>query len=103
ASSIAARSVAAFPFAAVLLAAVLLASAAEVGHAQDYRTTSGSRQRRGETELRANVEFAVGDLRIAPGAAGTLYRFDLVYDAEHFDTVARYNPNNHHLRVRVGG
>lgn len=103
ASSIAARSVAAFPFAAVLLAAVLLTSAAEVGHAQDYRTTSGSRQRRGETELRASIEFAVGELRIAPGAAGTLYRYDLVYDAEHFDPIASYNPETHRLRVGVDG
>jgi hypothetical protein len=70
---------------------------------QDYRTTSGSRQRRGETELRASVEFAVGELRIAPGAAGTLYRFDLMYDAEHFDPVASYNPESHRLRVGVDG
>ncbi len=87
----------------VALVAVVLASLASVGNAQDYRTTSGSRQRRGETELRANVEFAVGDLHIAPGAAGTLYRFNLVYDAERFDPVTSYNPETHRLRVGVDG
>ncbi|MBI2537082.1 MAG: hypothetical protein HYW06_09030 [Gemmatimonadetes bacterium] len=99
----AARPITALRFAALPLAAVQLSSLAEVGHAQDYRTTSGSRQRRGETELRANVEFAVGELRIAPATAGTLYRFDLVYDAEHFDPVASYNPETHRLRVGVDG
>ena len=91
------------PLAVFSVAAVLLGSVGEMGQAQDYRTTSGSRQRRGESELNARVEFAVGDLRIAPGAAGTLYRFDLVYDAEHFDPVASYNAESHRLRVGVDG
>lgn len=91
------------PLAALPIAAVLLATVAEVSFAQDYRTTSGSRQRRGETELRANIEFAVGELRIVPGAAGTLYRFDLMYDAEHFAPIASYSPETHRLRVGVDG
>jgi len=91
------------PLAALPIVAVLLATVAEVSFAQDYRTTSGSRQRRGETELRANIEFAVGELRIAPGAAGTLYRYELMYDAEHFDPIASYNPETHRLRVGVDG
>lgn len=84
------------------LAAALL-GLADAARAQDYRTTSGSRQRRGETELRASVEFAAGELKIAPGAAGTLYRYDLVYDAEHFDPVTSYNAETHRLRVGVDG
>ena len=91
------------PSAVLPIATVLLAGFASVAPAQDYRTTSGSRQRRGETELRANIEFAVGELRIAPGAAGTLYRYDLMYDAEHFDPIASYNPETHRLRVGVDG
>ncbi len=96
-------SLAVFRIAAFTLAAVSLASVAEVGQAQDYRTTSGSRQRRGESELSAQVEFAVGELRVVPGTAGTLYRYDLVYDADHFDPVASYNPETHRLRLGVDG
>jgi len=80
-----------------------LAGAPRPAHAQDFRTTSGSRQRRGESELSARVEFAVGDLRIAPGATGTLYRYELVYDADRFDPIASYHPETHRLRVGVDG
>lgn len=85
------------------IAGLLLASLAAAGDAQDYRTVTGSRQRRGETELRAVVEFAVGDLHIAPGSAGTLYRYSLVYDGDRFDPVTSYDPDVHRLRVGVDG
>jgi hypothetical protein len=71
--------------------------------AQDYRTVTGSRQRRGESDFRAVVEFGVGDLHIAPGAAGALYRYNLVYDAEHFDPITSYNPDLRRLRIGVDG
>lgn len=85
------------------LTAFLLVATAATGLAQDYRTASGSRQRRGEKDLRATVEFALGELQIAPGTAGTLYRYHLVYDADHFDPVTSYHPETHRLRVGVDG
>ncbi len=97
------RSVAASSLAALSIALGLLTAIAAVGTAQDYRTVTGSRQRRGETDLRAVVEFAVGELHITPGAVGTLYQYNLVYDADHFDPVTSYNPDVHRLRVGVDG
>jgi hypothetical protein len=85
------------------IAGLLLATVAAAGLAQDYRTVTGSRQRRGESDFRTVVEFAVGDLHIAPGAAGALYRYNLVYDAEHFDPVTSYNPDLRRLRIGVDG
>ncbi len=91
------------PFAALSLPVVMLALLAGGVDAQDYRTVIGSRQRRGETDLRAVVEFAVGELHVAPGVAGTLYKYNLVYDAEHFDPITSYNPDVHRLRIGVDG
>jgi hypothetical protein len=93
----------AVPLSTIPFTAVALVSVTASGLAQDYRTVTGSRQRRGESDFRAVVEFAVGDLHIAPGAAGALYRYNLVYDAEHFDPVTSYNPDTRRLRIGVDG
>jgi hypothetical protein len=79
------------------------APAAAAAVPQDYRTVTGSRQRRGESDMRAVVEFAVGELHIGPGAGGALYQYNLVYDAEHFDPVTSYNPDARRLRIGVDG
>ncbi len=88
---------------AIATVAALISSFAGTAYAQDYRTVSGSRQQRGETELSATIQFAVGDLHVAPGTAGTLYRYDLVYDADRFDPITRYSAEGHRLRVGVDG
>jgi hypothetical protein len=71
--------------------------------AQDYRETSGSRELRGEKDLSVDVQFGVGDLHLTAAPSATLYRFDLLYDAEHFRPVARYDAATHRLRVGVEG
>ncbi len=71
--------------------------------AQEYRTASGSRDRRGESALDVKVEFGVGDLHISPGTAGTLYRYHLLYDADHFEPVTDYDPASRRLQLGVKG
>ena len=71
--------------------------------AQNYRESSGSRELRGEKDLRADVQFGVGDLHVAAAPAATLYRFDLLYDADHFRPINEYDVAAHHLRVGVDG
>ncbi len=83
------------------IAAVGTALLASTVAAQDYRVVSGSRLRRGETELRARVEFAAGTLSLVPGEPGTLYRYSLVYDAGQFDPVTSYDPQAHRVRLGV--
>jgi hypothetical protein len=86
-----------------VLAAILLACCATVATAQDYRETSGSRERRGEKELSVKVEFGIGDLHLTAAPGGTLYRYSLLYDAEHFEPIGRYDADSHRLHVGVQG
>lgn len=86
-----------------LSAAASAPSAASAAVPQDYRTVTGSRQRRGEADFRTVVEFAVGELHVSPGSANTLYQYNLVYDAEHFDPITSYNPDIRRLRIGVDG
>jgi hypothetical protein len=71
--------------------------------AQDYRETSGSRDLRGEKDLSVNVTFGIGDLNLTAAPAATLYRFDLLYDADHFRPITRYDAAAHTLHVGVDG
>lgn len=71
--------------------------------AQEYRTTSASRQYRGEDDLRVLVEFGVGRFRLGPGPDALLYRMNLRYDARAFDPVTEYDAARRRLRVGVEG
>ena len=50
--------------------------------AQDWRTITSMRQVGAEDLLRVNVEYAAGQLELAPARPGVLYRSTLRYDAE---------------------
>ena len=87
-----------------LVAALALAGCAgAAATAQNYRETSGSRELRGEKDLSVDVQFGVGDLHLAAAPAAMLYRFDLLYDADHFRPVDAYDAAAHQLRVGVEG
>jgi hypothetical protein len=92
------------PRSSSLVAVVGLALAvARPASAQEYRTASGSRDRRGESALDVKVQFGVGDLHISPGPPGTLYRYQLLYDADHFEPVTDYHPAGRRLELGVKG
>lgn len=61
------------------------AAAQELRHFETYR------QLHGETGLAADLEFAAGSLRLAPGRGTELYRMDLSYDGERFEPVSAYD------------
>lgn len=65
--------------------------------AQTWRTVTESRRHLGEDTLRVSIEFALGDLRIAPADGPTLYRVGLVYDDELFEPDIRYDPDRRRL------
>lgn len=88
---------------ACALALAALGGAAVVAEAQDYRTTSASRQQRGEEELVVNVQFGVGQLRLRPAPERVLYRTNLRYDARAFEPMMDYDPDSRRLRVGVEG
>lgn len=90
-------------FAAGALALTGLGCAAEVARAQDYRTASASRQRRGEENLSVNVQFGVGTFQMRPAPERVLYRMNLRYDARAFEPLAEYDAGERRLRVGVEG
>jgi hypothetical protein len=80
-----------------------LAGAGAAAHAQDYRTATESRQRRGEEALVASVQFGVGEFKLRPGPERVLYRVNLRYDAGAFEPVSDYDADTRRLRVGVEG
>ena len=87
--------------AAAALACALAVAAAEAADAagQEWRTINARRQLAGEDELRVELDYTVGRVRIAPGEAGSLYRASIRYDAELFDPIHAYS--DRHLRIGV--
>lgn len=85
---------------ATLLIALATATAAPVaGHAQDWRTITSLRQYNGEEELRVNVQYGAGTLRITPGTETSLYRSTLRYDADRFKPLTRYDAGELELGI----
>lgn len=80
-------------------AAALLALALGVGYlpgaaaaeAQDWRTLTTRRQVAGEKDLKVQVEFGAGKLRVEPTGAGELYHASIRYDAASFEPIAKYD------------
>lgn len=84
-----------------VVAGVAALPAATTADAQDWRTLNTRRQVAGERELRVDLQFGVGRLRIEPAAAGDLYHAAIRYDAETFEPVATYKDGV--LNLRIGG
>lgn len=68
---------------------------------EDWRTISRSREISGEQALRVDIEYAAGQLTLAPAPRGTLYRANMRYDASLFEPRIDYSGNR--LRVDVEG
>ena len=79
---------------------LLVASPASAQTLRDY---DYARPLRGETQLRAVVEFAAGRLQVRPGSGNRLYDMALRYDAERFRPVGSYNPATAEVRLGVEG
>lgn len=86
------RGVASSRYLAALIAVLGIAAlpAASTARAQDWRTLNTRRQVAGERELRVDLEFGAGRLKIEPAAAGELYHAAIRYDAESFEPIAKY-------------
>jgi hypothetical protein len=81
---------------------LLLLSAAPA-QAQSMRDFEYSRPLRGETRLRAELEFAAGKLVLGPAAADRLYQLSLAYDAERFQPVGSYDAGGGVVKLGVEG
>lgn len=84
-----------------LLCGISALVASETALAQDWRTITARRQVAGEQELRVDLEFGAGRLRIEPAATGELYHAKIRYDAENLTPIASYEDGK--LRVGVEG
>jgi hypothetical protein len=86
---------------AVWIAALGLAVVTTGMHAQTWRTSASSRQYRGETDLRVDLEFAAGTLQLRRGDAATLYHSRVRYDADRFASTTAFDTSADRLRVGV--
>ncbi len=59
--------------------------------AQTVQSFRATRPLHGERHLDATIEFAGGDLVVAPASRGALYQMDVRYDAERVTPVQRYD------------
>jgi hypothetical protein len=59
--------------------------------AQSLRPFTTYRQLHGETRLHAQLDYAAGLLRVAPGRTTELYRMDASYDDERFRPISDYD------------
>lgn len=71
--------------------------------AQDWRTVTYMRQRADENQLRVNLEYGAGRLRVGPATGATLYRAILEYDADLFDPVTDYRSGRLDIGVEGRG
>jgi hypothetical protein len=85
------------------LAAVAAGAFCWVGSAsaQSWRPYSTFRQLHGETRLDAQLEFAAGMLKVAPGRQAELYRMQLSYDSDRFVPLSQYEGSARTVRLGV--
>lgn len=86
-----------------ILAAVAAGAFCWVGSAsaQSWRPYSTFRQLHGETRLDAQLEFAAGMLKVAPGRQAELYRMQLSYDSDRFVPLSQYEGSAPTVRLGV--
>ena len=84
---------------ALLLVAGLALALPSLSAAQDWRTITSMRQVGGEKALTVDLQYAAGQLDLAVGKEGVLYRSTLRYDADVL--TPRMSYRNDRLRVGV--
>lgn len=84
---------------------LLLLLWAGAARAQTMRPFSTFRQLHGETRLTAQLEYAAGNLQIAPAAEAQLYRMDLAYDDGRYVPISDYDAQSGtvHLGLKPAG
>ncbi len=85
----------------VWIAVFGLATATTGIQAQTWRTTTSSRQFRGETDLTVHLQFAAGSLRLHRGDVSTLYHSRVRFDADRFTSTTAFAASGDSLRVGV--
>lgn len=69
--------------------------------AQEWQTLTTRRQAAGERDLKVEIEFGAGTLKIEPTSGGELYNASIRYDASNFEPRAQYE--NGLLRLGIEG
>lgn len=85
----------------VAVAGAVAGLAAGPATGQDWRNVTSFRQLAGESGLNVHVRYGAGEMVIAPGGVGELYRLEMRYDADAFDPVTEYRDGR--LEVGVEG
>lgn len=86
----------------LLLGLLFLATGACAANGQTWRTVTAYRHRGDERALKAKVEYGAGQFSVRPGAPGSLYRLEMKYDADRFDTWREFRERDGVASLRVG-
>ena len=89
------------PYRFIALALLGVLSAVPESAAQTMRSTTVTRQRRGEKEMSARIDFGAGTLTLRPGRSSALYSMNLLYDSERFAPVSRFSATGRQLDLGV--
>ena len=87
---------------ALSLTALAVAVSVLPAAAQDWRTITTLRRFAGEDVLHVNVEYGAGRLVITPGAANSLYRATLRYDANVYRPLNSYDDGELNIGITGG-
>jgi len=84
----------------LLAGAALLLQAGSL-EAQTWRSGTATRQVRGEQRLHVAVELAAGTFLLRPGSPGTLYRSNVRYDADLFESSTTFDAGGSRLDIAL--
>ncbi len=84
---------------AFLMLTAGLLSLPAMGHAQNWRTVTMSRQADGVDPVDVKVKYGAGRFKVRPTDDGLLYRMQLRYDEDAFEPVAEYGRGRLELGV----
>lgn len=85
------------------LAAAALLLAAGAAQAQNWRTVQSARQLQNDRPVEVLVQFAAGELSVAPGDGELLYEMELRYDEDRFRALSEYDPSTNRVRLGLDG
>ena len=65
--------------------------------AQSFRTVSATRLAAGEASLNVRIDFAAGEVHLRPGGGQMLYRGEIYFNEDKFESVTDYDPDRRTL------
>lgn len=85
-----------------VLAALFVAAGACAANGQTWQTVTAQRERQNERALNVKLEYGAGSFAVRPAPPGTLYRLQMRYDADRFESLREYRERDGLATLQVG-